>query len=212
VGFEVWKGPTGKWLRAGAVAVDPKNPRRLTATPGKSVLVNGPAGRERDLVTKGSYGDLEVRLDFLIPKGSNSGVKFQSLYEIQIADSYGKKSLTGDDCGGVYPRAELKPRYRHIDKGVAPRVNAARPAGEWQTLHAIFLAPRFDKSGKKVASARLVKAVLNGRLIHEDVELKTPTGHNYTKPEVARGPLLLQGDHGPVAFRNVRVRPYRAKE
>jgi hypothetical protein len=139
-------------------------------------------------------------------------VKFQSLYEIQIADSYGKKELTGADCGGVYPRAKLLPRYQYLDKGVPPRVNAARPAGEWQTLHAIFLAPRFDREGKKVANARLVKAVLNDKLIHEDVELKTPTGHNYTKKEVARGPLLLQGDHGPVAFRNVRVRPHKAKE
>ena len=67
-------------------------------------------------------------------------------------------------------------------------------------------APRFDKDGKKTANARIVKATLNGQVIHENVELLTPTGHNYTKPEMATGPLMLQGDHGPVAFRNVKVR------
>ena len=49
--------------------------------------------------------------------------------------------------------------------------------------------------------------MLNGRVVHDDVELKTPTGNNWRLPEVARGPLLLQADHGAVAFRNVRVRP-----
>ncbi|MFO0841259.1 MAG: DUF1080 domain-containing protein [Gemmataceae bacterium] len=206
---DVWKGKLGGWVVAGDVAVDPKNPRRLVPRDGKGVLVNGKNGRERDLVTKRSFGDVELELEFLIPKGSNSGVKFLSLYEIQILDSHGKKELTGDDCGGVYPRAEMLPRYRHIDKGIAPRTNACKPPGQWQRLHAVFLAPRFDADGKKTAHARLVKATLNGELIHESVELKTPTGHNWVQKEVATGPLLLQGDHGPVAFRSVRVRPWK---
>jgi Domain of Unknown Function (DUF1080) len=176
------------------------------------VLVNGPKGNARDLVTRETFADHEVQVDFLIAKGSNSGIKFHGLYEIQILDSFGtKKKLTGDSCGGIYPRAELKPRYRYLDDGIPPRTNACRPAGEWQSLHAIFVAPRFDAAGKKTANARLVKVTLNGTVIHENVELKTPTGHNWTKPELARGPLLLQGDHGPVAFRNVRVRPYKAR-
>ena len=117
-----------------------------------------------------------MHVEFLIAKGSNSGIKFHGHYEIQITDSAGRKELTGDDCGGIYPRAELKPRYRHLDKGIAPKVNAAKPAGEWQTLEATFLAPRFDKDGKKTANARIVKATLNGQLIHQDQELLTPTG------------------------------------
>ncbi len=205
--LDAWKAPHGEWFLADSVKLDPKNPKRLSATPGKSILVNSPKGRTRDLVSKQVFRDLEVHLEFMIPKGSNSGVKFEELYEIQILDSYGKKKLTGDDCGGIYPRAENKPRYHHIDEGIAPRVNACRPAGEWQTLDAIFLAPRLDASGKKVANAKLVKAVLNGQLIHENVELKTPTGANWVKKEPAQGRLLLQGDHGPVAFRNIRVRP-----
>jgi hypothetical protein len=205
----VWKTPRGgwRWISAGGVEIDPKNARRLKALAGKGVWVNGKAGREHDIVTKESFGDCEVELEFLIPKGSNSGVKFHSVYEIQICDSYGKKELIGDDCGGVYPRAELLPRYRLLDKGVPPKTNACKRPGEWQNLQASFLAPRFDEKGQKTTNARLVKATLNGIVIHENVELKTPTGSNWKKKEVAKAPLLLQGDHGPVAFRNVRIRP-----
>lgn len=207
---KVWKESLGGWLYAGGVAVDEKNPRRLTTTPGTGVFVNGKTGRERDLTTRASYGDLEVELEFFMPRGSNSGIKFHSVYEIQLCDSYKKKTLTGSDCGGIYPRAEMKPVYHSIDKGIPPTTNACKAPGQWQKLHVLFLAPRFDADGKKTANARIVRARLNDVVIHEDVELKWPTGHNWRKAEVARAPLLVQGDHGPVAFRNFRVRPSRA--
>ncbi|HEV3145454.1 MAG TPA: DUF1080 domain-containing protein [Gemmataceae bacterium] len=208
--FSVWKGKVTDWAWAESVQMDEKNPKKLTAKAGTDILWNGEKGRAKDLVTKQSFGDVEIHVEFLIPKGSNSGVKFHAVYEIQILDSYGKKELTGDDCGGIYPRAEAKPKYHHIDKGIAPKVNACKPAGEWQTLDAIFLSPRFNADGKKTVNAKIVKAVLNGQVIHENQELLTPTGTNWEKPEVAAGPLLLQGDHGPVGFRNVRVREYAA--
>jgi hypothetical protein len=205
--LEAWRKPVGNWVLADRVAVDTENPRLLTATSGKSILVNGREGREHDLLSKQEFGDLEVHLEFLIPRGSNSGVKLQGLYEIQICDSWGVKEPRGSDCGGIYPRAELKPTYRYLDKGFAPRRNACKKPGEWQTLDILFVSPRFDAAGKKTANARFAKVVLNGELIHENVETPTPTGHAWTKKEAATGPLLLQGDHGPVAFRNVRVRP-----
>lgn len=205
--LDAFTGKTDGWKWARAVNLDPANPRKLVFETGSGILVNGAKGTAPDLYTKEKYGDLEVHVEFLISKGSNSGVKFHGLYEIQINDSYGKKrELTGDDCGGIYPRAELKPRYHYLDKGVAPKVNACKAPGEWQTLEATFRAARFDTDGKKTANARLVRATLNGQVIHEDQELLTPTGHNHTRPEVATGPLMLQGDHGPVAFRNLRVR------
>ncbi|MFO0876947.1 MAG: DUF1080 domain-containing protein [Gemmataceae bacterium] len=206
-----WKGGLGGWQLVGGVSVADKNPRRLSVESGNGILVNGKNGRERDLQTREAFGDLELELEFFIPKGSNSGVKFHSVYEIQICDSAGKKSLTGSDCGGIYPRAQLAPVYRHIDEGIAPRTNASKEPGQWQSLHAIFLAPRFDGDGKKTANARLLQVSLNDQLIHKDVELKHPTGHNWTRKEVEKAPLLLQGDHGPVAFRKVRVRPYIAR-
>jgi hypothetical protein len=207
---DVFKSPSKGWYLADTVGLDPKDARKLAGTPGKGIYVNG-KGRENDLVTKESFGDVELEMEFMMSRGSNSGVKFNSVYEIQICDSHGRKGpLTGSDCGGIYPRAEFIPgkSYKHLDKGIAPKVNACKAPGEWQKLTAIFLAPRFDADGKKVASARLVKATLNGEVIHEGLELKTPTGHTWDKKEAAKAPLLLQGDHGPVAFRNVRVRPY----
>jgi hypothetical protein len=210
--LSAWRKPTGAWFVGGGVGLDPRDPKRLAATPGRGVLVNGKRGRTHNLLSKETFGDLEAHLEFLIPKGSNSGVKLEGLYEIQILDSWGVKHPTASDCGGIYPRAELLPRYHHIDKGLPPRTNAARPAGQWQTLDVIFRAPRFDRRGKKTANARFVKVVLNGQVIHEDVELKTPTGHAWHDKEVPSGPLLLQADHGPVAFRNIRVRPYGAGE
>jgi hypothetical protein len=202
----VWKGKFDGWAFAESVKLNEKNPKMLAYSGEGSILVNGEKGRAKDLVSVKSFSDVELHAEFLIAKGSNSGIKFHAVYEIQILDSFGAKELSGDSCGGIYPRAELTPRYHHIDKGIAPKVNAAKPAGEWQTLEATFLSPRLDQDGKKIANAKIVKATLNGQLIHEDQELLTPTGSNWTKKEVANGPILLQGDHGPVAFRNVKVR------
>lgn len=206
-----WRGTTDGWVDAGGVTLDPQNPRRLASQPGTGVLVNGPSGRARNLLSKQDFGDLEAHVEFLIPKGSNSGVKCVGLYEVQILDSHGVKTPTANDCGGIYPRAEDKPKYHYLDKGTPPRTNAARPAGEWQTLDVVFQATRFDANGKKIANARFVKVVLNGTVIHENLEVATPTGAAWRNPESAKGPLLLQGDHGPVAFREVRVRPYNGE-
>jgi hypothetical protein len=205
--LDAWKPPTGAWTFVAGVRLDPENPKRLLAEPGTGVLYNGPSGRTNNLVTRESYGDLEAHVELLIPKGSNSGVKFGGVYEIQILDSFGKAKLTGSDHGGIYPRAEAKPKYHYLDEGHPPKSNAALPAGEWQTLDATFRAPRFDASGKKVASARFVRVVLNGQLVHEDVEAATPTGSAWVRKETPKGPFLIQADHGPIAIRNVRIRP-----
>jgi Domain of Unknown Function (DUF1080) len=205
-GFDHWRSPRGDWARAGDAEPDPKNPTRLVAKDGNEVIVNGETGKTRNLLTKQDFGDLEAHFEFKIPKGSNSGVKLEGLYEIQIHDSFGVKTPNASHSGGIYPRAEMLPRYHHIDDGTPPRLNAAKKAGEWQTLEFVFRAPRFDADGKKIKNARFDKVVLNGQVIHEGVELKTPTGHAWRMKEVPRGPILLQGDHGPVAFRKIRVK------
>src|SRR4051794_257339 len=74
--FAAWKSPTEAWAFVGNVHLDPDNPKRLVAEPGSGVLYNGPTGRTRNLVTREDFGDLEAHVEFLIPKGSNSGVKF----------------------------------------------------------------------------------------------------------------------------------------
>lgn len=195
------------WSVEADVRLNPENNRRLAGDAGEGAMLSR---GDSNLYTRAEFGDAEVRLEFMVPRDSNSGVKLNGHYEIQIRDTHGKPvdQLTGDDCGGVYPRGENRPRYHQIDKGVAPKVNAARPAGEWQSLEITFRAPRFDAAGKKTENARFVRVVLNGEVIHEDVELKYPTGAAWDEEtEVARGRFMLQGDHGPVAFRNVRIRP-----
>lgn len=201
-----WKEPHGDWQQVAGVEIDPKNPRKLVAKEGKGVWYNGPKGNARNLFSKQKFADVEIHLEFNIPQGSNSGIKFHGHYEIQILDSFGKKELSGNDCGGIYPRAELTPKYHHLDKGIAPKVNASKAPGEWQALDVVFIAPRFDDKGKKIANAKIAKALLNGKLIHENQELLTPTGNLWKSAEMREGPLMLQADHGPVAFRNMTVR------
>lgn len=211
-GFSAFKDPSKEWEVVGEVGLNPDNAKRLSGKPGKGIIYNGPKGTTKDLLTKAKFGDVEVHLEFMIPQKSNSGIKLEGLYEIQIYDSHGKKKAEATDCGGIYPRAELKPTYKHIDKGYPPSTNAAKPAGEWQTLDIVFLAPRFDEAGKKTANARFVKVVLNGQTIHENQEVPYPTGHAWHDAEVPTGPILLQADHGPIAFKSVKVRAYKEKK
>jgi hypothetical protein len=211
---EAWKKVDPGWIITDEVKLNADKGTRLAASKkeGGTIWVNGENGRLPDLITKQDFGDCEVHVEFLIAKNSNSGIKFHAVYEIQIFDSYGKKNLTGEDMGGIYPRADDSMGYKHLDKGIGPKVNASKPAGEWQTLDAVWKSPRVDVRGEKITNAVMVKAVLNGEVIHANVDVKTPTGSNWTKKETASGPFMLQCDHGPVAFRNVRIKPAEKKK
>jgi len=209
-GFSAWYNGD-KWDVAGDAALNSDNIRQLVGKAGSGVLINGKEGKCPSLVTKRrDYRDVEIHLEFMVAKGSNSGVIFHGNYEIQILDSYGIKKLTAGHCGGVYPRAEAQPTYHHIDKGSPPRVNAAKPAGQWQTMDIIFQAARFDKDGKKSAHARFVKVVHNGKVIQEDVETPYACGPNWDRRQYPQGPIIIQGDYGPIAVRNVRVKEWKA--
>jgi hypothetical protein len=208
--LDAWKAPVEGWSTVGSVGLDPKDPKKLAAEAGSGVIYNGPTGRGKNLISKETFGDVEMHVEFNVPKGSNSGVKFQAVYEVQIFDSFGVKKLKGSDSGGVYPRSEEKPKYHHIDDGYAPLVNASKPPGEWQVLDLTFIAPKFDASGKKTASARIT-AVLNGQTVQDNLEVPCPTGANWKNPEKPTGPILIQADHGPVAFRNLKARRLQAK-
>ncbi len=184
-----------KWSVAADVRLKAGMPGRFEASSGRGVLLNGDDGRGVDLLSEVQHGDCELHVEFNVSRGSNSGIYLMGQYEVQILDSHGKKDgeLKFGDCGGVYNTAP-------------PRTNASKAPGEWQTFDIVFRAPRFDDKGKKVAPARFVKVVHNGKVIHEDVDVKAPTAASLGGPEKATGPLLFQGDHGPVAFRNVRLK------
>lgn len=204
-----WRAPTGEWQAVGGVALDPADPKRFQVTPGTGVLLNGTTGRTVNLLTEAEWGDVEAELEFCIPRGSNSGVYFMGRYEIQVYDSYGvaRGAYPGIECGGIYPRWTAE---RGEFEGHSPRVNASKPPGQWQQFRVLFRAPRFDAAGRKVRNACFVRVVHNGQLIHENVELTGPTrAAVWEDPgdEKPTGPLMLQGDHGPVAYRHLRVRP-----
>ena len=196
--------PVGEWLTAEGVLLHKEDNRRFSLKAGEGILVNGEKGRTRNLITEHEHGDVEAHIEFVVPKGSNSGVYFMGRYEIQAFDSWGKPEVKYADCGGIYQRWMEKEKRGY--EGHAPRTNASRPPGEWQTFDVIFRAPRFDARGRKTANARFVKVVHNGVTIHENVEVTGPTRSPAFNDEKAKGPLMFQGDHGPVAYRNVRVK------
>lgn len=207
-----WKGqdPTkpNEWFTAKAVRYERLlGPTRLAAKaePGDR-LVNGPTGRTVNLVSEQQHGDVELYLEFMLAKGSNSGVYLQGLYEVQIFDSFGStEKMKSSDGGGIY--------HQWINEqgvgGSAPAVNASRKPGEWQSYHIWFRAPRFDSNGRKVENAKFIRVLHNGVLVQENVECPGPTRAHMPHTEAALHPLMLQGDHGPVAFRNIYMRPLR---
>ena len=203
-----WHSRDGKpntWYTAKEVTLDQTGTRpRLLGTGGAGlVMINGPDGRTTDFISDERFGDMELYLEFMIPPKSNSGVYVEGVYEVQILDSFGVKQPGVHDCGAIYER--------WIDgKGVGgspPLVNASRAPGEWQSFHIWFRAPRFDSKGKKTQDAHFVKVELNGRVVQRDVDAPGPTRAALEIAEAAENPLMLQGDHGPVAFRNIYVRP-----
>jgi len=209
-GFEAWHN-ADTWNEVADAALSPQNSHRLVGRPGTGALVNGEEGKCPSLVTKRrDYRDVEVHLEFMVAKGSNSGVIFHGNHEIQILDSYGVKQPNAGHCGGVYPRAESKPTYHHIDRGSPPRVNAAKRPGQWQTMDTVFQAARFDENGNKTAHARFVKVVHNGIVIQEDVEVPYACGPNWDRQQYPQGPIIIQGDYGPIAVRNLRIRQWQA--
>ncbi|MFO0951807.1 MAG: DUF1080 domain-containing protein [Isosphaeraceae bacterium] len=212
------------WVVCDDVKLDPKDPTRLLpvgngGTP-DAVLLCGDDGRGSDIMTTEAFDDYELHLEFTVPKGSNSGVYNRGLFEIQIFDSYGVQKPAFHDCGALYERA-------------LPPVNLARAPGEWQSYDITMKGWRLTLvwNGKTVfdaidvrqgetdraaferlnaESARLAPELRvklreeNGRYVGYFGEGGTRSGlSGRNRP----GPILLQGDHGPVAFRHLRIRP-----
>jgi hypothetical protein len=198
-----WTRPSGEWIAAKAVAVEASNPKLFKIEEGQGVLVNGAKGKTSNLVTGMNHADCEAHIEFCVPKDSNSGVYFMGRYEVQVLDSFGKTKLQYGDCGGIYKSCS---NPKPDSEGTPPRVNASKQPGEWQTFDVVFRAPRFDSAGKKIENAKFIKVVHNGAVIHENVESPRPTCAALFLDEKAEGPLMLQGDHGPVAYRNLSLK------
>jgi len=192
------------WKTGDDVVVDTNDKRRLKVSKeGKSIAVVETRSRAAYIISKELHGDIEAEIEFMVPKGSNSGIYFMGRYEIQIFDSFGKDKVKHNDCGGIYQRWG-----KNRDEGQAPRVNASTEPGTWQKYEVVFRAPRFDDKGTKTENAKFLKVVHNGKLIHENAEVTGPTraAMKEYEPEEKMGPIRIQGDHGPVAFRTIKIK------
>jgi hypothetical protein len=150
------------------------------------VLVNDPVQKPGEHIAYGNlrtvqeFEDFNLKLKVNIPKGSNSGIYLKGIYEVQVMDSYGRE-LDSHNMGAVYSR-------------ITPSQAAEKPAGEWQDLD-ITLCDRH------------VTVVLNGKKIIDNQPLMGVTGGALTADEFAPGPIYLQGDHGKVMYRDIRLSP-----
>lgn len=198
------------WTIGGAVYSDLNQKQFLERKEGIGVLINQPNDTNKsNIMTSWEHGDIDFEIDFMVPKGSNSGIYLQGRYELQILDSWGKEPITSADCGGIYQRwDDTKPEGKKGFEGTAPIVNASKAPGLWQNFKVAFQAPRFDGQGNKIQNAIFKKVYLNDFLIQENVELTGPTRGTDFSSESAIGPILIQGDHGPVAFRNFKYKAY----
>jgi len=133
-----------------------------------------------DLVTDEKYKDFVVRYEYMVPKGANSGFYLRGRHEIQIIDDADKKVPDLHSNGALY-----------VTEPATTMVS--RKAGEWQTVEAKMVGDR-------------VTVYLNGVKIHDNLLVNKPTGSELDDKVGEPGPFFLQGDHGSVAFRNLRVK------
>ncbi len=201
------------WMTATAVAWGGTNaPGVLIGRPGPGgIIINTarPNGAASQLMCNTKMGDFELWVEFMIPKVSNSGVSLHGLYEMQIWDSYGIVPRLDTDRTGALYHYEGGP-INGQDGGTVPLVRAERDHGQWNSYHVWYQAPRFDASGKKIQNAKVLRALCNGLLIHENQDRLGRTQASQNMPEAATNPVvMLQGDHGKVACRNIYARPLR---
>jgi hypothetical protein len=134
-------------------------------------------GHANNLETDGKFWNFKLHMEYRVGPKSNSGVGIRGRYEIQILEDFGMPPGTHQN-GALYSR-------------IAPRVNASKPAGEWQTYDIRLVG-------------RDVTVVLNGEEVVKGV-IEGLTAIATDAAEAEPGPLVLQGDHGPVEFRNITL-------
>jgi hypothetical protein len=183
-----------------AVQEKKDNPSGWTVVDG--VLVCTPHSGN-DLLTEEKFTDFELHVEFLAT--GNSGVYLQGRYEIQINNDYGVKPkiiekegkkievFDTHQCGAIYGL-------------VAPSKNMAKKPDEWQTYDVTFYGARPAADGKPATKARAT-VMWNGEKVIDNAEITGPTGAALDSKVTEPGPILLQGDHGKVSFKNIRIKP-----
>lgn len=190
-------GKANKWV-VGKAKLSASNPKQLENAGGTGEMINlTPAhGESQDIYSKAKFGDCRIEVQVMVPQESNSGVYVMGEYEVQVLDSYGHEKLNNGDMGAVYGAAP-------------PAVNASKKPGEWQQYVIEWRAPKFDAAGKKTKNGEFVSIELNGKLLHKSLVMPGATPGGVVGKEVPEGPLMFQGNHGPVAYRDIVVTPLR---
>jgi hypothetical protein len=177
-------------------------PPQVLSLEGLRELRGAPATR----ATTWEHGDIDLSFDVMLPKGSNSAVHLMGRYGLKLADSWGVRAPTFADMGGIDQRFDDARKAGF--EGTAPRQNASRAPGLWQHVDVVFRAPRFEGT-RKVANARFAKVTVNGVVVHENVEVTGPTKSAAFADERPTGPLVIPGDGGAVALRNIKYKSYK---
>lgn len=133
-----------------------------------------------NLITDQKFGDFKLHVEFRIPKGSNSGVYLRGRYEVQVTDAKGMEPAL-DQMGAIYGF-------------ITPSEMVAREAGEWNTFDITLIG-------------RMITLVANGKTVISNQEIPGITGGALDSNEGEPGPLYIQGDHGPVEYRNIVITP-----
>jgi hypothetical protein len=157
--------------------------RELGWTIEDGVMTNGDGGN--NLVSHPTFTDFKVEAEYRLGEGSNSGIYLRGRYELQVLADYG-------DTEG---RRDLG--HMAIYGRTAPRVNASRPAGEWQSMEAVLVGNR-------------VTVTLNGQRVHDNAVIEGITGGALDAAETEPGPIMIQGDHSGVWIRKLVVTPISA--
>ncbi len=143
-----------------------------------------------------THGDMELELDFMVPKGSSASIYFQGRYGIGISDSWRSTELSEKDAGAIHPNKLSK-------TGSKPLINATKAPGLWQHLKVLFRAPSFDQDGKKIKNASFEKVFINGFLVQNNISLEGVTILASTDKEDETGPLEILGEGSPIALKNI---------
>ncbi len=133
-----------------------------------------------DLMTDQKFWNFTVRYEYMTPDGSNSGFYLRGRQEIQILGDY-KSGQANKTCNGS------------IYNFKAPDQFVTKPGGEWQSAEATIIGDR-------------ITVTLNGVKIQDNVQCDRPTGGEIDGKMNEPGPILLQGDHGTVSFRNISIK------
>jgi hypothetical protein len=137
-------------------------------------------GHANNLISNAKFWNFILHLDYRVGPHSNSGIGLRGRYEVQILEDHGRPPNTHSN-GALYSR-------------IAPSVNASKPPSEWQTYDIRLVG-------------RQVTVVLNGKTVIDKGEIEGLTAMASDPNEGEPGPISLQGDHGPVDFRNIVVTP-----